>query len=207
MVLLGPLAASAAWGQEWYVGGGGGFGFAPGLNVSAPAGSATTGFNNGFAAGGFLGADKNEAWGGEIRYLYRQSDLKLSSGGTSTSFSANTNIVNGDVLWHFRTPKSAQFRPFVAFGAGFKLIDGTGAESASQPLGQFAALTHTREAMIVGDAGAGIKANFGKSWQFRAEVRDYIGPSPKRVIAAAPGANISAVANDIIFSVSIAYRY
>ena len=42
-VLLGPLAA-AAFGQEWYVGAIGGYGFAPTLNVKGPLGSASTGF-------------------------------------------------------------------------------------------------------------------------------------------------------------------
>src|ERR1035438_2038151 len=90
-VLLGQLAV-AAFGQEWYVGAIGGFGFAPALTVTGSAGTANTGFKNGLAAGAFFGEDRNDRWGGEVRYLYGQSDLKLESGGTSAQFAATSNI-------------------------------------------------------------------------------------------------------------------
>ena len=202
-VLLGQLAV-AAFGQEWYVGAIGGFGFAPALTVTGSAGTASTGFNNGYAAGAFLGEDRNDSWGGEVRYLYRQSDLKLESGGTSTQFGANTNILNFDVLWHARSREYA-VRPFIAVGAGMKFLDGTGTESPTQPLGTYAALTHTRESLPVGDVGVGVKVKLHRSWQFRAEVQDYMGPAPSKVIAAAPGATIGGFLNDIIASASIAY--
>jgi hypothetical protein len=205
--LFGPLAATAL-GQEWYAGAGGGYGFAPSLNVSVqnPSGSATTGFNSGYAVGAFFGTDMYSHWGGEVRYLYRQSDLKLDSGGTSTSFTANTSVLNFDFLWHVR-PRESSVRPFIAFGAGMKFLDGTGTESANQPLGRFAALTHTTESLPAGDVGGGVKYNFRKSWEFRAEVRDYIGPAPQKVIAAAPGATISSWLNDVVGMASIAYRW
>ncbi len=203
--LLG-LLASAAFGQQWYAGATAGYAFAPDLTVNSPFGSASTGFDNGYAVGAFFGGDTYAYWGGEVRYLYRQSDLKLESGGTSAHFAANTNILNADFLWHLR-PRESTLRPFVVFGAGMKFLDGTGTESASQPLGRFAALTNTRETIPVGDVGVGIKKNFHNSWQLRAEVRDYIGPSPHKVIAAAPGAALSGWLNDIIGSVSIAYRW
>jgi hypothetical protein len=203
--LLGPLVATA-FGQEWYLGATGGYAFAPDLTVNSPAGSASTGFDNGYAVGVFFGGDTYTYWGGEVRYLYRQSDLKLESGGVSTHFAANTNILNADFLWHLR-PRESSLRPFIVFGAGMKFLDGTGTESASQPLGRFAALTSTRETIPVGDVGIGIKKNFHKSWQFRVEVRDYIGPAPHKVIAPAPGATLSGWMNDIIGSVSIAYRW
>lgn len=203
--LLGPLVA-AAYGQEWYAGVTAGYAFAPDLTVTSGSASANTGFNNGYAAGAFFGGDTYSYWGGEVRYLYRQSDLKLSSGGTSAHLAGNTNILNADFLWHLR-PRESPLRPFFAFGAGMRFLDGTGAVSASQPLGNFAALTNTRETMPVADVGFGIKANFHKSWQFRAEVHDYIGPAPHKVIAAAPGATLSGWLNDIIGTASIAYRW
>ena len=81
--------------------------------------------DNGYAVGAFFGADAYSNWGGELRYLYRQSDLKLESGSTSAHFAANTNILNFDFLWHVRTRESS-VRPFIAFGAGMKFLDGTG---------------------------------------------------------------------------------
>lgn len=204
-VLFGPLAATAL-GQQWYLGATGGYGFSPTLTVKNSSGSASTGFENGFGAGAFFGADTSSNWGGEVRYLYRQSNLKLESGGTSTHFAANSNLVTGEILWHLR-PRESSLRPFVAAGGGMRFLDGTGTESASQPLGEFAALTHTRETLPVGDVGVGVKANFNKSWQFRAEVHDYFGPAPNKVIAPAPGASLSGWLNDITASASIAYRW
>ena len=198
--------AAAAFGQEWYAGAGGGYGFAPSLTVRGASGSATAGFENGYSVGAFFGADMYNYWSGEVRYLYRQSDLKLESGGASTRFAANTTVLNFDFLWHSR-PRESSVRPFVAFGAGMRFLDGTGTESASQPLGRFAGLTHTLESLPAGDAGGGVTVNFHKSWQFRAEVRDYIGPAPQKVIAAAPGATVSSWLNDIIGTVSIAYSW
>jgi Outer membrane protein beta-barrel domain len=205
MAMSGFLAAGA-FGQEWYVGAIGGYGFAPSLTVKGPSGSANTGFDNGYAAGAFFGGDTYQYWGGEVRYLYRQSDLKLESGGTSAHFTAHTNILHADFLYHFR-PRESSVRPFIAFGAGMKFLDGTGTESASQPLGKLAALTHTTETLPLGDFGAGVKANFRKSWQLRVEVRDYLSPAPHKVIAAAPGASLSGWLNDIIGTASIAYRW
>jgi hypothetical protein len=204
-VLFGPLAASS-FGQEWYVGVDGGYGFAPSLTVQNPPGSASTGFDNGYSVGAFFGANAYKYWGGELRYLYRQSDLKLESGSTSTHFTANTNILNFDFLLHAR-PQESSIRPFVAFGAGMRFLTGTGTESASQPLGRFAALTHTTESLPVGDVGVGIKVNFHKSWQFRAEAHNYFGPAPQKVITPALGATLSSWLNDIVGSASIAYRW
>lgn len=202
-VLFGPMA-TAAFGQEWYFGATGGYGLEPTFSVKQPAGSASAGFDNGYAAGAFFGEEASNGWGGEVRYLYRQSNLKLESGGTSVHFAANTNILNFDLLRHFGSRESS-VQPFVAFGAGMKFLDGTGAQSASQPLGAFAALTNTRESIPAGDVGFGVKTNFRRFWQFRAEVRDYIGPAPQKVIAPTPPATLSGLQNDIIVSASIAY--
>jgi hypothetical protein len=200
------FAASVASAQEWYVGGTGGYAFAPDLTVKSPAGSANAGFVNGGAVGGFFGADTYNYWGGEVRYLYRFSDLKLSSGGTSVHFGAHTNIIHADFLGHFR-PRESRIRPFIAFGAGIKVLQGTGAESADQPLGDIAALTHTLETLPVADVGAGVKVNFGKAWQVRFEVRDYLSPAPNKVILPDPGGSISGWVNDVVGLVSIAYRF
>lgn len=205
VILLGSAAATGS-AQEWYVGATGGYAFAPSLTVKNATGSADTGLDNGYAVGAFFGDEMYDRWGGEARYLYRQSDLKVQSGGVSAHFGGNTNILTGDILWHAR-PRESAIRPFVAFGAGVRFLDGTGIESASQPLGRFAALTHTRETLAVGDFAVGIKANFRRSWQFRAEVHDYLSPAPGKVIAVAPGSSLSGWLNDIVGTASIAYRW
>src|SRR5579885_2661771 len=135
---------------HWEVGVLGGFGWTNDLTVKNPSGSATTGLNSGAAFGAFGGDDMYDHLSGEARYLYRFSDLKLSSGGTSTNFGGHTHIAEGAFLYHF-APRRSSVRPFFAFGGGVKILQGTGIESAGQPLGRFAALTATREILPTAD--------------------------------------------------------
>ena len=206
MAIAGIAAGVACAQNNWEIGGIGGFGVARGLSLKGPAGSATPGLANGAAIGAFGGHDTYEHWSGELRYLYRFSDLKLSSGPTSVTFGAHSHIIHPDFLAHF-TPRSSRIRPFIAFGGGVKILEGVGAESAAQPLGRFAALTRTRETLGFADVGAGVKINLLNSLRLRVEVRDYISPKPTKVIAPAPGATIGGALNDIIGSVAISYTF
>ena len=164
-VLVALTAATASAQQEWDVGVIGGYGVAHNLTVNNGSGSATTGFSNGSVLGVYGGDDQYRYWSGEASYLYRQSNLKLNGDGQSESFAAHTHLFTGDILAHLR-PKESRIRPFVSFGAGLKVIVGTGDEGRPQPLGDtcftpnpscFAALTATREVQIVGEVGAGVK--------------------------------------------------
>lgn len=197
LALTALLAAGVACAQEWEIGAIGGYGYAPHLTVSNKTGSANTGIRHGAVAGVFAGEDMYDYWSGEIRYLYRFDDLKLSSGNIKApDFSAHTHIVTADFLGHFR-PRASHMRPFIAFGGGAKIMVGSGIESAAQPLGNFAALTATHEILPVADIGAGFKLNLRKNLRLRVEMRDYISPVPNRVIAPAPGASLGGVLNDI----------
>ena len=200
------LAAGMAHAQQWEVGVSGGYGYASSLTVKSPAGSANAGFNNGGAFGVFGGNDTYNYWSGEARYLYRESSLNLSSGSTSLDFPAHTHLLTGAFLAHLR-PRSAHIRPFIAFGGGLRIFDGTGHESASQPLGNIAALTHTQEVLPTADLGAGVKVNVSAHMRVRVEIRDYLGPPPSRVITAVPGGSISGWLNDIQGLVSVSYTW
>jgi len=207
-LMWGGVAQAQMTGQEagphWEIGALGGFGWTNDLTVKGPAGSATTGLKSGAAIGVFGGDDTYNYFSGEARYLYRFNDLKLSSGNTSVDFGAHTHIAEGALLLHFR-PRASHMRPFIAFGGGIKVLEGTGMESAAQPLGRFAALTATREILPTGDVGFGIKWNLRPHTRLRVEVRDYISSTPHKVIAAAPGASISGVMNDITGLVGLSY--
>ena len=183
-------------GPHWEAGAFGGFGWTNDLTVKTSNGSATTGLKTGGAVGVFGADDMYDRLSGEARYTYRFSDLKLSSGGTSTSFGGHTHIAEAGFLYHF-TGRQSRMRPFFAFGGGIKVLQGTGRESAAQPLGRFAALTATREVLPTADVGFGVKWNIRPHLRFRVEVRDYISPAPERVIAAAPSATISGILNDV----------
>jgi len=198
--------AAGAYGQTWEVGAMGGYGYAPSLTVTAPAGSANTGFENGGTVGAYGGEDTPGHFGGEARYLYRYSNLKLYSGNTSVSFGGHIHIIEGNILAYFR-PKGSRLRPFVAFGGGIKVLQGTGVESASQPLGRFAALTATREILPTADVGVGIKLDLKKHMRLRVEVRDYISASPSGVIAPAPGAGIGGISHDILGLAGLGYTW
>ena len=197
LVLSGVLAAGLACAQEWEVGAIGGFGYAPHLTVSNGTSKAETGIGSGAVVGVFAGEDMYRFWSGELRYLYRFDDFKLSSGNIKApDFSGHTHIITADFLGHFR-PKESRFRPFIAFGGGAKIMVGTGIESAAQPLGNLVALTNTHEILPVADVGGGVKIDLRKNLRLRLEMRDYLSPAPNNVIAPAPGASLGGVLNDI----------
>jgi opacity protein-like surface antigen len=202
------LAAGAAFAQSetLEVGAIGGFGMARDFTITSPAGSAKAGFSNGPAIGAFFGGDSGDHWGGEVRYLYRFSNLRLSGTGGEAKFDSHTHIVHGDILAYFK-PRSAKVRPFIAFGGGVKGIFGTGIESAAQPLGRFAGLTNTHELLAMADVGAGIKYAVSKNVRIRVEVRDYMSKRPNKVIAPAPGTSVSGFLNDIVASASVSYSW
>jgi outer membrane protein with beta-barrel domain len=206
LVVLGVLAAGTACAQTWEVGAIGGWAYSPHLTVKSGSASADTGLNNGGMYGVFGGEDTYNHLSGEARYLYRNSDLKLSSGGTTVHFGGHTHYVGGEFLLHLR-PREATTRPFILFGGGISIIQGTGTESAGQPLGRFAALTATREILPTADVGVGVKFKLRDHMRFRVEFDDFISPSPSKVIAPAPGASISGWMHDLAGLTAISFTW
>src|ERR1700688_1419134 len=89
---LALLFAGICAAQEWEVGGMASYGFYHNVDATNPLGSAVTGFNPGGAFGAVVGYNANSILGGEFRYTYAMSDLKLSSGGASASFNGIAHI-------------------------------------------------------------------------------------------------------------------
>lgn len=205
-VFVFAAVAAAQPSETLEVGAIGGFGFGQDYTITGPAGSTKAGFANGAALGAYFGGDKDDHWGGEVRYLYRFSDARLSGNGASPKFNAQTNIMTGEMLGYFKK-RTATTRPYVAFGGGIKWIRATGTESAAQPLGRLAALTNTEEAMAVASVGAGVKHAIGKKLMLRFDVRDYLGKRPNKIIAPAPGTTVSGFYNDIVATVSIGFSF
>ena len=205
-VFTAMAAYANAQEQQWEVGAIGGFAYSPNLTVSNGTTSASTGVKTGFAIGAYAGQDMYRYWSGEATYLYREGDLKLDGSGKSAAFGAHTHLITGDILAHFR-PRGAKIRPFISFGGGIEIMEGTGTESATQPLGNLAALTNTREVLPVGEAGLGVKIQVAEHVRLRVQVRDYFSKAPNEVIAPAPGASLSGLRQDVIGSVSIAYSW
>lgn len=187
----------ACLGEEWELGGLGGFGLVNNLKVTSRTGSADAGFKSGPAWGVVAGHNMHRYLGGEFRYLYRFSDLKLSSGGQEATFSGLTHVVHYDALLHTKE-RGSPVRPYVAVGGGLKVFRGTGQERAFQTLNSFALLSRTQEIKPLLSVGGGVKYNIRGWLTVRGEVRDYISPVPDQVIAPVPGNQLSGWMHDIV---------
>jgi hypothetical protein len=186
---------------------GGGAMASVGTSISnGTAGSANSGFKEGFVGGALLGSDSNDHWAGEVRYLYRSGDAKLSSGSSEATFAAYQQIVHFDLLYHFQK-RSSKVRFFVAAGGGGRFMSATGSGSAYQPLSEIAILTHGRQTVGVIDAGAGVKFKIGSRLSFRIEAHDYLSPAPSTVIAPVPGAKSSGWMSDIMPLAGLSYNF
>lgn len=196
--LVAVLAcAHAGFAQNWEGGGAAGAGFSPNLTVTNPLGKASTGFASMAAFGGWLGQSLHDSFGGEVRYTFRPSGLRISSGGSQAKFQGFSHMVHYDVLFYTKPP-GPHVRPFLAAGAGMRVFHGTGTEAPYQPLQEFALLTRTREWKPLVTAGVGIRAELGPRMFLRVEIRDYITPFPQEVIAPAKGSKISGWLHDIV---------
>jgi len=205
LMFFAPLAvAPAALGQSWEVGFGGGGTFSTSTTVQNPSGNGSAGFAPGFAVSAWLGNNVNNSVGGEFRYDYERTDLRLSSGGTTVNFGGQTNAVHYDVVLHM-APAESHIRPFIVAGAGVKLFSGTGTEEAFQPLSNLALLTKTSQIEPVVSVGGGVKIALSHSAVLRLEVHDYLSPYPTNVIAPAPGSKIGGWLSDLVVSAGFSF--
>jgi hypothetical protein len=194
----------ACWAQKsegapkWEIGALGGGGFYNSASVSSPAGSGDVGIKNGVALGAFFGSDMYKFLGGELRYEYLPGDLKVSSSGTTATFTGQAHAIHYDLLFHF-APAGSRIRPFVSAGGGVKIYRGTAKATVTQPLSALALLTNTHETKGLGVFGGGFKAKVNSHVTVRVEVQDFLAPFPRQVIAPAPGAKISGLLNEIVF--------
>ncbi len=163
------------------------------------------GFQPGPSFGAFLGQNMSDHFGGEIRYLYAQNDLKVTSGGTEAKFSGRSHSIGYDLLV-FATGRRSRIRPFVAAGGGLKYYQGTGAEQPFQPLSNLAILTRTNDTLPAVDFGGGVKIQASRHTVFRVEFRDYITKIPK-IFAASPGANISGLMHQWVPAFGVSWTF
>jgi hypothetical protein len=200
--LLLLAAGIACAQQQWEVGGIGGLGFLRNVPVTSPAGSATTGFQNGAAAGGFLGYNSSRHLGGEFRYAFLQSNLHISAGGSNATFSGQAHVFHYDLILHTST-RGSKRQLFAALGGGMKVFRGTGTEAAYQPLSQYAYFTKTVVVKPMASVGGGVKYALSDHLILRTEVRDYITAFPTNLIAPAPGAKVRSILQDVVPTVGL----
>ena len=206
IALLLGAGLPACWAQKWELGVLGGGGFYNTASVTSPAGQGDVGFKNAVAAGAYIGSNMYKHFGGELRYEYLPGDLKVSSGGTEATFTGEAHAIHYDVLFHF-APPDMKIRPFIAAGGGVKVYRGTAAATVTQPLQGLALLTNTDETKGLGTVAVGLKAQASRRVGLRFEVRDFITPFPRKVIAEAPGAKISGLLHDIVVMGGIAILF
>lgn len=196
--LAGAGLAQQTWEAGLVVGGG----FYLDRTFSNALGKAKAGFGEGVAFGGFLAQNLYRHVSGEIRYAYQRGDLRVSSGGRSASFRGDSHAFYYDFLIH-RAPADASRQLFFVGGAGFKRYRGTGAETVTQPLSEFALLTQTSEWKPLISAGAGVKFKLSRRAWLRLEVRDNLTPFPQKVVTPATGTTVHGWLHDIVPAIGL----
>ncbi len=182
-------AVPACFAQQWEFGASAGASFLNGVPVTSSTGSASAGFKPGATFGVFAGQNLYRRISGEIRYGFIMSDLRVQGGGQEATFAGQAHVLHYDILLH--TLKGDNRREYyVALGGGMKVFRGTGKETAYQPLMQYALLTKTVAVKPMASVGGGVKLAIAPRLSLRLEVRDYMTPFPKEVIAPAAGAKI-----------------
>jgi hypothetical protein len=200
-ILILTAASAAASAQQWEFGGAGGGGFLNTVNVTGSS-TAKAGFAPGAVAGVWVGYTSTPHFGGEIRYNFMQSNLKLKSGGSEATFSGVAHTLQYDLI--IKTSRhEGKVQLFAALGGGMKYFQGTGKEAAYQPLSQFGYFTKTSMVKPMASVGGGIKFAVSHRVFIRTEVRDYITAFPTDLIAPAPGTKFGSILHDIVPMVGI----
>lgn len=203
-LLFAMIGAAPAQQREIGILGGGGF--LNGVPLQGAPGSASAGFRSGPAAGILIGQDRYSHWSAEIRYLFEQRNVRITSSGTTAGFSGQAHVLHYDMVFHTR-PRNARVRPYVAIGGGIKLFRGTGAETAYRPLMEYAYLTRTQELKPMLTAGAGVKFQLGKRMMLRGDFRDQVTPFPRKIIAPAPGIALGGWLHDFVPAVGVSWTF
>jgi opacity protein-like surface antigen len=205
-ILVLTAAAAACFAQQWEFGGAGGGSFLNSVAVSGGPASATAGFQTGAVLGGYVGYSQYKHIGGEIRYAYLQSNLRLKSGGTEATFSGVSHVLHYDLI--FKTARNGgKVQLFAAVGGGVKVFRGTGAEHASQPLSQFGLFTKTQALKPMASVGGGVKFALSKKVFLRTEFRDYITQFPTEIITP-PNASVKygKILHDVVPMAGISFE-
>ncbi len=207
MFLTLSATAPAAFAQNWEVGVAGGGNFYTSQTITNPAGNANAKLASGYIVSAWLGNNAGGQFGGELRYDYEHSDLKLNSNGTNVNFGgAQTNAIHYDAVLRFASHE-ARVTPFVTAGGGFKDYSGTGKEQVFQELSNIALLTRTSQLKPLISVGGGVKFQVSSNVQFRVELHDFLTPFPDKVIAPALGSKVGGWLSDLAFTAGLSFSF
>ena len=206
-LVFGLLCAGAAYGQTWEIGGVAGFGTVPSRTATNTAGaSAQAGFVNGLTFGAGLSQRLYEHVTGEVRYMYRAADLKLSGNGQEPRLGAESHSMFYDLLL-LGGKSGASVRPFVAAGAGARFYRATENPPIFQPLNTIAVLTRTTEWDPMISLGGGVKFKLSRRALFRLDFRDYLTPVPEKLFATRSTSQLKGWFHDLVFTGGISYTF
>jgi Outer membrane protein beta-barrel domain len=207
MLVVCAAVLPAAWAQKWEVGAGVGAGFYTSDSITIPgAESASAKIQTNVVGSVWVGSYTSGRWGGELRYDYQMGNLELSQGSIQPTFAAHSQDIHYDFLYHLLGGES-RIQPFVAFGAGVKIFNGTGTQVVYQPLSNYALLTQAQDLVPMASAGAGLKFKLASHLMLRLDVHDYLSPLPKQVIAPAIGAKSNGWLQDWVPMASFAFVF
>ena len=200
------LALGTAQAQQHEIGILGGGGWAAGLPIQGAPPSTSAGFQSGAVAGAVLSQDLYGRWSGEIRYLFEQRNLRVTSGGTTASFSGQAHVLQYELMFYTR-PRKQRIRPYLAVGGGMKLFRGTGTETAYRPLMEYAYLTRAQQLQPMLTAGGGVKIQLNARLRLRIDLRDQITRFPGKLIAPAPGMTLDGWLQDFVPTVGLSWSF
>lgn len=181
------LLASAVFAQQWEVGGAVGYGWNRNARFTGPGGQADAGIDNRATVGAVLTEDLYEHLSGEIRYMYSDGDPFLRIAGRTATIRGQSHSFTYDSLFHVRS-RDHRLRPFFAAGIGAKYFRTTGTAPGQQPAPGVALLSEAEQWRLLVSVGFGVSYRFPNHLLLRADFRDYISPTPKKLFAPAGGA-------------------
>lgn len=206
VALLPAALHRPAYGQNAEFGFAGGGSIYTKKSVATPSAQAEVGFEKGFAASAWGGHNMYRHLGGEIRYLFEQNKLMVSSGGGKANFAGRSHSIHYNLLF-FGSPPEAKVRPFFAVGGGIKGYQGTGEETPDQPLQNLALLTKTSQWKGLLVFGGGLKFAVGSKVNLRVEVYDYLTQFPSQVIAPAQGVDFGGWVHNFVPTFGISFIF
>jgi hypothetical protein len=204
-LVFGLLVATCA-GQEFQIGGGGGYGLYRKTTVFAPAGQVTAGIRSRFVLTAWITDDLYEHVSGEFRYTYQDGDPYLQQGADRVNLQGQSHAFDYDILWHIRNTDRA-VRPFIVTGLGVKRYLVSGPPNPSQPFTEIATLNDTHDTRFLVILGGGVNLKLGARWRLQFDVRDYITKFPKELISPAPYGTARGLFQQITPMIGLAYAF
>ncbi len=179
------FCTAAAFGQQYEMGAGIGYGLYRNGTIFSDSGTAQAGIRNRFAAGIMLGDEFSHYISAEFNYLYHDGHPFLQSAGVNSDIQGQSDALTVGLLFHLKT-REHRLRPFLAGGSGAKEYVIAGPEPFPQPVPQIASLTTNDVWKVVFTVGGGLKFRLIPHMLLRAEFRDYLTTFPRQQIVPAP---------------------